>query len=231
MAELGYRCTGNVSSGASLQLRGALSRSGTFSLSAPVRVDGSVGLETGTARIAGRFATATRAMGTITLATTIRLPSGALRSCRIAGLRFRADLPGGRGERGTRAASARFYGLADFDGETGTAPVVLAVSADGRRVARFTTPYGARCKSGKLLQETRVFGSAPISSGGSFLVQARFRSDLGDGATADFAAAIAGRFGGRAVRGALRVRAVVRNAAGEQIDVCDTKTQPFSASR
>ena len=102
-----------------------------------------------TYELAGRFTSASEAEGTIT-ATLKRTLEGATTTCRSGKVAFAVRRPTtGLGTPGAPEA-ARYYGTTAQRGAGPNRPIVLRISADGRRITRALFGESVKCSDGGL---------------------------------------------------------------------------------
>jgi len=137
--------------GGDIYATSTIAASGAFASDGEVTQDPSPGLTiTTTYKLSGRFTGANAAEGTIS-ATIVRSRYGAKTSCRSGEVAFAARRPtSGVGSPGAPEA-ARYYGTTAQKSSTGpNRPIVIRVSADGRRITRALFGESVKCDDGKL---------------------------------------------------------------------------------
>jgi hypothetical protein len=127
-----------------------IAASGTFGSDGEVTQEPSPGLKiTTTYELSGRFTAANAAEGTLT-ATIVRSRNGSTTSCRSGKVAFAARrATSGLGEPGAPKA-AKYYGTTSQKSTGPNRPIVIRVSADGRRITRALFGESVKCDDGKL---------------------------------------------------------------------------------
>jgi len=139
------RCAGgDISASAKVAADGSFSAKGTVT-----QEPSPLAKVTTKYEMSGRFTTKNAADGTIT-ATITRSIEGRETTCRSGRVAFGARRPTtGVGSAGAQKA-ARYYGTTTQRGVGPNRPIVLRISADGRRLTRALFAYSVKCSDGKL---------------------------------------------------------------------------------
>lgn len=181
--------------------------------------------------LSGRFTAANAAEGTIS-ATIERSVEGRTRRCRTGTVAFDVRRPtAGVGAPGAPRA-ARYFGTTSQRGVGPNRPIVLRISADGRRITRALFGESVRCSDGKLsigVEAPRT--NVRIDARGR--VRDRERFNLTEGETVvhvddRFTAEV----GAKGARGTLALSdRTTDRASGRTIQTCRSGTVHWRASR
>jgi hypothetical protein len=114
-----------------------------------------------------------------------------------------------------------------------TYPVALRVSKSGASVTRFDVQWSAKCTPAggrRSLTGLAVIKNRPISPKGAFSSAASYSRDFADGQKALYTVKMAGSFTKRILaRGTLRITVSITDAAGTQVDSCDSGAVTWQA--
>lgn len=186
---------------------------------------------TTTYALSGSFTDANAADGTIS-ATIERSVEGRMTTCRSGKVAFGARRPtSGVGTPGAPEA-ARYYGTTAQKGVGPNRPIVLRISADGKRVTRALFSYSVKCSDGKLaigVEAPRT--NIAIDSRGR--VTDRDRSTQTEGETVvHIDDRFTAQLGTRGARGTLSLSdRTTDRASGGTIQTCRSRTIRWRASR
>jgi hypothetical protein len=181
--------------------------------------------------MSGRFTTDNAAEGTIS-ATIKRSIEGREVTCRSGKVAFGARRPtSGVGTAGAQKA-ARYYGTTTQKGVGPNRPIVLRISADGRRLTRALFAYSVKCSDGKLsigVEAPRT--NVAIDSRGR--ISDRDRSTQKEGETViEIDDRFTGQLGTKGGRGTFSLSDRTKDrASGRTIQTCKTGTVRWRASR
>ena len=181
--------------------------------------------------MSGRFTDAGAAEGTVT-ATIEQSVEGQVETCRTGRVKWAVRRPtAGLGNPGA-AKAGRYYGTTSQRGAGPSRPIVLRISADGKRLTRGLFGESVKCSDGRLsigLEGPRT--DVPIDSRGR--VRDRERFDFNEGETTVY---VDDRFtadlGSRGARGTLSLSdRTVDRASGRTIQSCKSGTVRWRAAR
>jgi hypothetical protein len=209
-----------------------IAASGAFRANDTVTEEPTLGMKvTTTYTLSGRFSTPNAADGTVS-ATIDRSQDGRTTSCRTGKVAFAVRRPTtGVGTPGAPKA-AHYYGTTSQRGAGPNRPIVMRVSADGRRVTRALFGESVKCSDGKLSigveaprTNIRVDSRGRVRDRERFTIkQAETITKVDDRFTAQLGAA-----GGRGTF-SLNDRTTDR-ASGRTIQTCHSGTIHWRASR
>jgi hypothetical protein len=209
-----------------------ISASGAFRARDTVTEEPTLGMKvTTTYALSGAFSAPDAAEGTVS-ATIERSLDGRTTSCRTGKVAFAVRRPTtGVGTPGAPKA-ARYYGTTSQRGAGPNRPIVLRISADGRRVTRALFGESVTCSDGKL----SIGVEAPrtdirVDSRGSVRDRERFTLTRGETVTKvddHFAA----QLGSKGARGSFSLSdRTTDRASGRTIQTCRSGTVHWRASR
>ncbi len=112
-------------------------------------------------------------------------------------------------------------------------PVAMRVSKSGATLSRFDIQWVAKCaapEGQRSIGGVAVIQKRRISRKGSFGSTASYSRDVGSGQTADYKIKLAGKFKKRTLAtGTFRATVSIKDAAGQQVDSCDSRTFTWKA--
>ncbi len=128
----------------------------------------------------------------------------------------------------TPRKDAGFQGVTSQKAGPLSLPVAVRVAKNGKSVSRVDIQWTSKCASptgrGRIggLSVTR---KRKLSKTGAFSNATTSTQDLGNGTKAVFKVSLKGKFRSRTrATGTFKVSVSIRDAAGQQVDTCDTKT-------
>lgn len=217
---------------------------GDITADAPVAADGTfaaTGTETqeptpGTTirtryELRGTFTSATSVEGSVTATLRRSAPGKRTQTCRTGRVPFGARRPGDELGRRGAAPRGRYFGITAQRGTGPRRPIVLRISADGRRISRALFGEQVRCSDG-----TRAIGieaprtNVPIHANGRVSDRERFTIDNGPTRTHvdDRFTAVLGREGAKGTF-SLSDRTIDK-ATGNVIQSCRSGTIAWTAA-
>lgn len=218
--------------GGDVETDAKLSAGGRFSAKGTATADPSPGVEIVTHyELSGRFSDELGAAGTVS-ATIDRTVQGAHASCRSGTVRFEIRRPTtGVGTPGAPQA-ARYFGTTSQRGPGPNRPIVLRVSADGRRLTRGLFGQSVTCSDGMLSTGLEAPSTnVPIDARGRVRDHEKYK--LTQGETVVFVNDhFTAQLGRKGARGTLSLSdRTTDRASGATIQTCKSGTVRWRASR
>ena len=198
-----------------------LNSDGTFAFRKTVRDRiGNGARRTTRIRMAGLVA-GNVASGTVSARLSFRRHGRVTGKCSSGTRNWQARVPAPLGAPSPARPNAGYYGLSSQQGGR-VWPIVVKVSASGRRVSTAVFEYRHRCRSGNVFDFDNLTPGGPIAADGTFHLRERFTIHYAEG-NERYRVAVDGRFQADGLSGTLSVRSVLKSRrSGRVLDRCTT---------